>query len=505
MEQLFFFNFSGRNLPDYSKKDFDTMLVMNGTILKTGFQLPFPSGPNVKAINLQNATVFAGFSDAHVHFTQTGLTRSGANLDKATRLSEVFDLINEETKTSDMALAFNFQEQSLEENRRPTLAELDKISADKFIWVARKDLHSAILNSKALEWANNFIPGLKHQNGFVSGENYNPISYKLLNEISDSLLLKGMQATEEECLSKGVVCIHALEGSTDSDREAKLAADFFKNNKLEGVVYHQSVDPNFAKKQGWAGFGGCLLVDGSFGTRTAALNEPYADSPESNGNLYLDSAAIQELLQRARTADLQLAVHSIGDRANDLVAASYAWARQKYGAQPPSDRIEHFILPSTRAIRAARESEALVCIQPVFDLFWGGKEGLYSQRLGKERAARCNPFKTMLDLGIPLAGGSDSPVTPIDPILGIHALLNHSNTEERIDLNSALSLFITEPHKFAGKNKTRGHLKTGYKADFICLSEDPFMVSPARLDSLEVTRTFINGNEVWGCHNLNRS
>jgi predicted amidohydrolase YtcJ len=496
MDQFFFYNFSGRNLPDYSRTDFDTMLILNGMVIKTGYQLPFPAGPNVKAIDLKGAVVFPPFSDAHVHFTQTGISHLGCDLESARNLNDVFALIREEIVSEQLLLGFNLQEQSLSEGRLPTAEELDRISTDKIIWLARKDLHSAVMNSAGLTWAIDCMPDLQHQQGFVSGEYYNRLAYLLGNKIPDQMLIQGMQITAKKCLKKGVTFIHALEGSGSSKREAELAAGFFKNNQLDGVVYHQSHETSFAEEHKFPGFGGCLLVDGSFGTRTAALNQPYFDDQQNTGQLYMSSADIEDLLKKARYSKLQLALHAIGDRAIDLVASSYNWCRQKYRTQPLPDRIEHFILPSTKAIRATKSAEAMVCIQPAFDYYWGGPEGLYSKRLGSERAMKCNPFKTLLDLGIPLAAGSDSPVTPIDPLLGIHALVNHSNPEESLSLNSALSLYITEPHRFVGKEKTRGQLKTGYKGDFICLSEDPFLVPESRLRNIEVTRVFIDGVEI---------
>ncbi|GAB4279783.1 MAG: amidohydrolase [Candidatus Rifleibacteriota bacterium] len=472
------------------------MLVLNGMILKTGYQLPYPTGPNVKAIDLKGAPVFAAFSDAHVHFTQTGITRLGCDLGDVDSLSGIFDKIKTELNRSEIALAFNLQEHVLLEKRLPTSSELDKLSTKKFIWIARKDLHSAVLNSAALNWAKKAVANLEHHEGFISGENYNKLSYLLINELPDQLLIKGMMTAAHECLAKGVTFIHAMEGSDSSIREALLTKKIFENSKLDGVVYHQSTDPGFALKNNYPGFGGCLLVDGSFGTRTAALSQPYNDAPNHTGHLYMSPDQIESLLKTARNTGLQLALHAIGDRAIEEVTSTYVWAMNKYQKQDLPDRIEHFILPSTKAIRAAKTADAMICIQPAFDFYWGGKRGLYAERLGPERAEQCNPFKTLSDLGISLACGSDSPVTPIDPILSLHAMVNHTNTEERLSLNRALSLCITEPHRFIGKEKTRGHLKTGFKADFICLSDDPFLVPAARIRTLEVVRTFVGGKEV---------
>ncbi|MGM0601008.1 MAG: amidohydrolase [Candidatus Rifleibacteriota bacterium] len=496
MQQNYFYNFDGRNLPDYSKKQFDSMLVLNGTILKTGFQLPFLTTSDIEAIDLKGAVVFSSFSDAHVHFSQTAMAKCGCDLSKARNLSEVYDLIKEASGKYPLVLAYNLQEQQLKEKRLPELKQLDKISNQKIIWVARKDLHSAVLNSVALKWASSLSSDLTHDNGFISGKCYNTSAGRLLDVIPEEMLKEGMEKSADECLENGVTFIHALEGSKNSDREPLLTNDFLNLHPLDGVIYHQSTNPALAKKNNWPGFGGCLLVDGSIGTRTAALNQPYHDKAETSGNLYLEADDLEALLKSGKDSNLQLALHAIGDRAIDKVASSYLWAKEKFPDSNIKNRIEHMVLPSTRAIRNIRQSNAMVCIQPLFDYYWGGKGRLYEQRLGYDRARDCNPFKTILDLGITVACGSDSPVTPIDPIKGIHALVNHSNPDEAIDLNSSLLLYISEPFKLIGKEKTRGQLKTGFKADFVCLSQDPFMVPPSRLQTIEVSKTFINGVEV---------
>lgn len=484
-------------MPDYAKHEFDSMLVINGTILKTGFQLPFPTGGDVKAFDLKKAVVFAGFTDAHVHFVQTAITKTACDFSRISSLSEIFELVEEAVKNKPIVLGFSLQEFNLKEKRLPTLSELNKISSEKIIWLSRKDLHSAVLNSAAINWARKIFPDLKHEDGFLKGSYYNELAYRLIDEIPDSAIIDGMKKTANDCYQNGVTCIHALEGSLESVREAELAATFLKREPLEGVVYHQSFNPDFAKKHSYPGLGGCLLVDGSLGTRTAALNQPYQDNPDESGILYLTPEKIESLLKTARKEKLQVALHAIGDRAIDLVSSCYLWAYEKFGKQSLPDRIEHLVLPEEKAIKAIRKSGSFVCIQPLFDYLWGGPDRLYAQRLGKERASRCNPFKTLLDLGIPLACGSDSPVTPIDPLLCVHALVNHSNSDESVNLNSALSMNITAPYEMIGKTKTRGQLKTGFKADFVCLSEDPFLVLQSKLREIEVNATYINGLPVF--------
>jgi predicted amidohydrolase YtcJ len=496
MSRQFFFNFSGRNLPDYSRKDFDSMLVIDGSIVKTGYQLASP-GNEYEHIDLQGSIVFPAFADAHVHLTQTGITLCGLQLDAASCISELTAMIRDEAEKSEYVFGWGLQESRLKEQRLPTTAEIDRVCPDRFVWLARIDLHSAVLNRPAIKWARSIIPDLDIENGHLKGEAYNILSHELNNYLSQSFKTEGLQRAQKKFFSRGVATVHAMEGSQKNEADTVNTAAFLKKSALHGVVYHQSPDPVLPKRMGWARMGGCLLVDGSLGTRTAALHEEYSDMPGNCGNQYLSANDIEKILGVAGQNKMQLAMHAIGDRALDTVTACYAWSDSFFGKPALAHRIEHFILPSAKALKTARESRIMVCIQPAFDYFWGGSGRLYEQRLGKERLRFANPFKTMLDLGIQIAGGSDSPVTPVDPLLGIHALVNHSNPDERIDLNSALSLFISEPHRFSGEEKQRGHLRKSFLADFVCLADDPFSVSTAKIKAIEVTQLFIGGKKVY--------
>ncbi len=495
MKRAFFYNFSGRNLPDYAKKDFDTMLVANGMVVKTGFQLPFPDDGSI-GIDLGGATVFAAFSDAHVHFTQTGITMLGCPLDRVTTLSDLLEMVRKESVDHEYVLGWNMQESRLREKRLPTIDELDRLSSSAFIWLARADLHSAVANTRALKWARGFFPSITAVNGLIKGEEYNFLSYELNSQLPADFRQKALKLAEHECFRNGVGSVHALEGCEKSGVESLAAADFFAHSQMHGVVYHQSGNPALPLKMKWKRMGGCLLVDGSIGTRTAAMTEAYSDA-DTNGCQYLKAAEIENLLTTAAKNRLQLALHAIGDQAIETVTACYSWAHEKFGAPPLPHRIEHFILPSDKAIKAARDTATMVCVQPVFDHFWGGPTGLYAQRLGARRAAGCNPFKTLLDMGVNLACGSDSPVTPINPLLGIHALVNHTNPDECIDLNSALSLYISEPHKFIGEGTVRGHLYPARPADFVCLAEDPFKVAPSKLKDIRINALYLGGSKVF--------
>ncbi len=491
MSVTYFYNFSARTYPDYSETAFDTMIVSDGYIINCGFGItkPFAKTP---AVDLEGAIILPPFVDSHTHFLQTGIVSSGCQFDDIDNLKDVFEIVSNECKKNKIVLGWNYDLDLIKEKRFPTVSELDKISSKNFIWIVSKDLHMCAANTEALRWAKKNYPSLKDNNGLITGEAYNSLCYKINDLLSESYKLTSLKKVEKHCITKGVATVHALEGTEDNPYEALLVDKFFKSSKLESYIYNQSSNPSIPLKNKWKQMGGCILVDGSIGSRTAAMFDDYYDE-KTKGDLYLNSDAVMAITKTAKKNNLQLALHSIGDVACEIVSSSYMWAEETFGKTDLPNRIEHFILPNNKSIRNARKSNAIIGIQPAYDYYWGGKNGLYAQRLGIERAINCNPYKTLADSGIALIGGSDSPVTPIDPILGIHSLVNHTNSDEQISLNQAFCIFINEPHRAVGNFEKRGHLRIGERADFICLDTDPFKTFKRRIKDLKVTKMFLLG------------
>jgi predicted amidohydrolase YtcJ len=498
---VYFYNFSARNLPDYSLTDFNSMIVKNGVIATAGKNIQKPKEKH-RLVDLNHAVIFPPFTDAHVHFMQTGVTMIGCDLSKAKSIKQVLRAVKKESQHP-WALGWQMQEGQLKEGRTPSLKELDRASGEAIVWLTRADLHSAVVNSKGQAWVNGQLRNSRFQDNclagsenLIDGEAYYFLASKVLESISKDFKVQALRRVEGLCLAQGVGTVHAFEGDEINEADSVLVADFFKKSPVHGVVYHQSTSPSLPLKMQWKQMGGCLMVDGAFGSHTAALYEDYADKPGNQGALYKKAEEIIEIAKTANYAGLQLAMHAIGDRANDLLATAYLAAKEKC-AHCRRHRMEHFILPTFKAIRNAKQADTFIGVQPAFDYYWGGKKRLYEQRLGAVRAAKCNPFKTLLDSGLRLAGGSDSPVTSINPILGVHALVNHSNIDERIDLNSALEIFIANAHEFSGEAGHRGFLREGFHADFICLSKDPFKTSRKKIKKLKVTSFYLRGNLIY--------
>ncbi len=501
MKPTLFFNLSGRDFPDYKRKLFDSIAVIGGRVLENGFALETMTRyKDFDRVNMQGTVILPAFSDSHVHLLQTGLVLTGCSLSKASCLGDVFDCISKSISKSDenWILGWNIDETKLKEKRLPTIGELDKISKTRKIWISRVDLHSAIPNTAAFSWAKAKIPEVQPEGGCLRKADYYLLSAQMVNELSEGLKLASLKLACQECVSKGVSTVHALEGGEGiSFEDVQLISDFFNEAPIHGVIYHQAEDPSLVKENRWNKIGGCLCVDGSIGSRTAALSSPYSDDPGNTGSIYRDSEKIQNLIKMCSEENLQLAMHAIGDRAIGILTSAHSWGRKTFGPPTLPHRIEHFTLPPDLSFRQAREAGLLISVQPAFELFWGEKNGMYSQRLGENRFGKTNPFKTMMSCGLSIAGGSDSPVTPVDPLLGIHGFLNHPNVEERIDLNAALAAFIVEPHRFSGEENCRGRLAKGFFADFIRLNKDPFIVHPQDFREISVTELYIRGENVY--------
>ena len=490
MTVTYFYNFSGRTYPDYSETAFNTMIVSDGYILNLGFDIPKPFA-KTPSVDLQGAVILPPFVDSHTHFLQTGIVQSGCQLDKAESVKDIIDMVSDECKKNRIVLGWKLGKFSMREIIE-LVNELDKLGHKNFIWLVSQDLHHCVANSEAIKWAKKNYSLSDYSYNYVDGEAYNFLSYKINDLLTESYKLDSLKTVEKQCISKGVATVHALEGTEDNPYETLLVDKFFKNSKLDAVIYNQSSDPSIPLKNKWEQMGGCILVDGSISSRTAAMFDEYKDE-KTKGDLYLNSDAVMAITKTASQNKLQLALHAIGDMACDIVSSTYMWAYDTFGKPEKPYRIEHFILPTNKSIRNARKSNAIIGIQPAYDYYWGGQEGIYAQRLGVERALNCNPFKTLSNSGISLIGGSDSPVTPIDPLLGIHSIVNHTNSDEQLGLNEAFSIFINEPHRATGDFDRKGHLRIGERADFICLNTDPFTISKRRIKDITVKAMYLNG------------
>ncbi len=485
----------------------DWMAFQAGRISAGGVG-PVPPGllAGAERIDLPGRTILPALHDCHVHFLETGLMEIDVDLSVASTYEEVLDLVASAARTfrGELLRAHSFDPDLLPDGRFPTAAELDAISTDLPILIKRRDGHSAVVNTKAFGALSidPDVPGVDMDSsgrptGILREKAYEQASRAAKRALSHAERVECFRLAARQAARRGIGVVHALTGSDDPEnRDVEILLEVAGGLPVDVVIWPQLEDIDRVVALGLPRIGGCLLLDGSFSSGTAALVEPYADR-EGDGRLYYTDDFLTGFYRAAHSRGLQVAVHALGGRA---IAQALSSVEVAVGpaALDSRFRIEHCELPSPSQTATMRRLGMGACVQPTFEFLWGGPGGMYERRLGEARAARSNPFRTLLDAGVPLAGGSDSYVTPMDSLLGIHSAVNRPNEAEQISVFEAVSLFTSGAAWFSFDEGLRGTLEVGKEASFTVLAADPFGVDASTIREIGVEGLFLRGESVAG-------
>lgn len=465
-------------------------------------------GPKTRIYDLRGATVLPGFIDNHTHFLHTGLSLITVNLVDANDVPQVLKKIKEAANyqpVGTLIRGYGYDEQKFPHNTPPTKRELDAIAPDHLVWLNRVDYHSSVVNDKLLKLLNLYgdTAGLEkddqgNPNGILRAEADQITRSFIANHLDKELSYRALKMAAQFAITKGITTVSALEGGDGFGcNEVKLLMMAKNDVNLRIEVFYQTTSVDEVVALGLGRIGGCILVDGSFGSRTAALSQPYADEPGNAGMLYFSQQELNDFICQAHQAGLQVAAHAIGDRAIEQLLTAYEAARALYPGNQPRHRIEHFELPTVQQISRAKALGLILSMQPTFEFLWGGTENMYGQRLGEERVNRTNPLREILDAGLVIAGGSDASVTPMNPMYGIHSAVNHPNPMQQVSLVEALQMFTINGAYALGLEAERGTIEVGKLADLVVLEENPMRVAPQRIKDIRVKMTMIAGRLVY--------
>ena len=485
----------------------DWMLVESGRIVDVGAGVPPPGADGrAEVVDLRPRTIVPVLHDCHVHFMQTGLMDLDVDLSVAERFDDVLSILSDAASSWSGILlrAHSFDPDLLPDGRYPTRLELDAVSTTVPMLVKRRDGHSGVVNTAA--WDLIAVPGdldgvERDESGGVAGtiraEAYTFAVRKAESFLTREERVECFRRAAAMAAARGIGVVHALAGSRiPGDSDVEILLDVRDELPIDTVVYSQMEDVERVAGLGLRQIGGCLLLDGSFSSGTAALAEPYTDR-EGTGVLYYDDDHLTAFFRKAHEKGLQISVHALGERAIDQALRCYAAAcGSEVGAA--RHRIEHCELPSAAHVEAIARMGVHPCVQPTFEYLWGGPGGMIEKRLGPERAARTNPHATMLAAGIPLAGGSDSYVTPMDSLLGIHSAVNRPNESERLPVFDAVALFTSGAARISFDESRRGTLTAGKEASFTVLEDDPFDVPADSIRDIGVAGLYVRGERRGG-------
>jgi predicted amidohydrolase YtcJ len=468
------------------------------------------SGPPPTAdrvMELPGATIIPGFIDTHVHLTGTGLSAVGIPLERARSAEELLGLVAEEvTHAPTRIFAQGFDESQWSKPDFPPLSELDDV-ADVPVILVRADGHISLANTAALKESQALDdPGVERgedgdPTGVVAQEANSHLQRWFHESLSEHELRELQLEAAAIAASRGVTCVQemaipALRGRRDI--EALLR--HVRQLPVDVVPYIADMDIPFVIDAGLETIGGDFFLDGSLGARTAAVSEPYVDR-NGTGVLYYQDDELAEFFHNSHLAGLQVGVHAIGDAA--IEQAVRVWervyrtldSRQRRHFRARRHRVEHFEMPSSNQIERAAALGLAISVQPAFDVEWGQPGTLYEHRLGWDRASRMNPFGTLLSRGLELGAGSDSPITPLDPMYGVWGFETHHDAIQRMSREQAIRLFTIGSARLAHLDDKKGELRPGAQADFAAYEADPMTEPDVR--ELRPVLTVSRGREVY--------
>ncbi|QXE37906.1 amidohydrolase [Streptomyces sp. GMY02] len=471
-----------RNGEVHSPADpFATALLVEGGHISwvgsEGAAESFAAGAD-EVVDLEGALVTPAFTDAHVHTTATGLALTGLDLSAARTLAEALALVRAHRTAhpdSRILLGHGWDSARWPEQRPPSRAELDEAAGGRPLYLPRIDVHSAVVTTALLD----LVPGVTSLTGYhpdapLTAAAHHAVRAAAHGAISAGQRTEAQRAARERAASLGIGTLHECAGPDISDEDDFAAllrlADEEPGPRVHGYWAEAVTDEKGARRVrelGAAGAAGDLFVDGSLGSHTAALRDPYEDAPHT-GTVHLDAAAVAAHVAACTEAGLQAGFHAIGDAAVDTVVEGVRAAAERVGLpriRAARHRVEHAEMLTADTVAAFAELGLTASVQPAFDAAWGGEDGMYARRLGAARARTLNPYAALLRAGVPLAFGSDSPVTPLDPWGTVRAAAFHRTPEHRISVRAGFTAHTRGGWRAVGRDDA-GTLVPGAPADY---------------------------------------
>ena len=504
---------NGKCLSVANDNSYDWVAVTENNISGLGYgeqyKIMFDSIDRV--INANGASVLPGFYDSHFHLVQTGLNSLSLDLSGATSFTDIGDLIQEQVRlTPEQPIhAMGIYSDNLKEKRFPDRTVLDKFCNDVPVWVTSREFHISALNTYGIlyykipftiggiELDSNSMPTgiFKQQANVILREN-------ILKSISNAYRLDAVKGVLDNAIKHGITTIDTMEGGfLFCNKDAELIYDYRDTFPIDINLYYQTSDICRVKEMRLPRMGSNPFVDGTMGSRNAALTFPYADDPKNMGELYYTQEDLNEFLVECYKNRLQTSLHAIGGRAIELAIKAHEHALNITGNTGLRHRLEHVELVDANQMARARDAGLVFSMQPTYEYLWGGKNKMYELRIG-EHYKETNPFRQIIDNGVIICGSSESDVTPMGPTLGIHSAVNHPVECHRVEMLEAIRMFTINGAFAVFEEKTKGSLEVGKMADIVILDQDILNAPKDRIKDIKVSTTIKSGCVLYHSNEL---
>lgn len=507
----------------------DTRIAFVGTSKEARRRAP----PNATVIDLLGRTVVPGLTDSHAHLEGIGLRELAFDLEGVTSVVDLQLRLKQRaagTRPGEWITGRGWIESRWTPPVFPTKADLDAAVADRPVVLGRADGHAVIANSRALELAGIGRDTESPAGGLIlkdpqSGEPTGmlidgamALVQSLVPPLTDADRLRALEVGAERSVRLGWT---QLQIAGNSFAEVERLCRLYSQGRLKLRIYDAIDGPGADADQLIASGpllktcsdrltvrGIKLYIDGALGSRGAALFEPYSDLPSSRGLLLNDEHELLALITAALRRGIQIETHAIGDRGNRIMLDLY----QKAFAAVPVDeraiaqprwRIEHAQVVHADDIARFARLGVIASMQPshaISDLFFA------PSRLGPERIAGAYAWRSLLDAGTIVAGGTDAPVERGEPMIEFYAAVARRSLdgfadanwhpEQRVSRMEALRMFTTASAYAAFQENERGSIEVGKLADFSVFSADLMQVPEAEILTTRAVMTIIGGEVV---------
>ncbi len=502
----------------------EAMAIAEGKIIALGSNSAIDGyrRPSTQVIDLQGKTVLPGFIDAHQHQLYMGLSfhQVDATSDSVSSIGDIVEKLRQQattTKSGRWIEGRGYHDARLAENRNPNRYDLDQATTDHPIFLTRMCGHIMALNSRALDLAGITSDTPDPPGGHIERDSDTGEPTGVLHETAMRLLRRAVPPPSSQALKDAILegASHNLSKGITTVWEPSIEPDHLEayrklvaegNLPIRVTMAHKKILRSGEEVPLPSRFTGDwlslvavkLFQDGGFGGATAALTSPYTNDPDTSGLLVMEQEELNQRVRDIHHAGLRVSVHAIGDAAIISVLHAVEEALAEKPMHNHRHRIEHCGLPIPPLPARIKQLEMIPVVQPPFLWFDGD---VYMDRVGEGRANWLYPIKTLLDVGLTVAGSSDGPVVPdVSPLLGIYTAVTRQSRNGRIvaeaegiSVKEAIELYTVNAAYACGEEHIKGSFATGMLADCVVLEDDPMKVDIESLPDLPIHQVIVNG------------
>ncbi|MDP3739409.1 MAG: amidohydrolase [Hyphomonadaceae bacterium] len=503
----------------------EAVSIRDGRILKVGKSADLLKTANeaTAKVDLGGVFLYPGFTDAHAHLLGIGRREMTLDLDEIKSIAELVTVVGEAAKVMPPQQALQGRgwiETHWPEKRFPTRHDIDAVTGDRPTILTRADGHALLANTAAMRLAGvDDKPASQPDGGRIEVDGQGLPTGMLIDNAMALLAGIAQAPTTDEIyqayekgdareIGLGWTGVHNMSVSADHIARINALSDSGKlklriwnaidGESFDGASFGTSAEGRVVTKAIK------LYMDGALGSRGALLSAPYSDQPETTGLQRAHEAETLALLKKAYDADIQVSFHAIGDEGNRKVLD---WMEKTFGAAGGAAkrwRIEHAQILHVEDILRFKQLGVIASMQPshaIGDLYFA------PARLGPERLAGAYAWRSLIDAGAIVAGGSDAPVEQGDPRIEFYAAVARQDLkgnsgpdwhpEQKVTRAEALKMFTLWPAFASFREKDLGTVEPGKIADFTGFSRDIMTVPEADILTVEPAITVINGAVAW--------